>query len=274
MPIIHSCLFLITGGNDMDLPKQLRNISMYYCDPDARNLGRVLEPGLEIVELVTQGKGHVLDDGKWVPIEAGALLWHVSGDTTIGRTDPIDPYACLAMHFQVADMGQRRVPHVSWWMDTDEVRQFTREVLRYYVDDTFDLQTMMIYTYSRLYFQARQYHHQLVTSNAPAGLIQVMQMIDQRYHEPLTLDDMAETANWSVAHLHDVFKQHANTSPHQALLRRRIHAARERLIATNDRVKTIAHATGFASAAGFCRTFKQVTGQTPADYRQYHAHLK
>jgi AraC-like DNA-binding protein len=258
----------------MDLPKQLRNISMYYCDPDARNLGRLIEPGLEVVELVTQGRGEQLDNGKWVPIEAGALLWHVAGDITIGRTNRVDPYACLAVHFQVADMSQRRVPHVSWWMDTDELRQFTREVLRYFVDDTFDAQTMMIYTYSRLYFQARQYHHQLVTSNAPAGLVQVMQMIDHRYHEPLTLDDLAEVANWSVAHLHDIFKQHTGTSPHQALLRRRLHAARERLIASNDRIKTIAHACGFTSAAGFCRTFKQITGQTPVDYRQYHAHLK
>lgn len=57
----------------MDLPKQLRNISMYYCDPHARNLGRTIEPGLEIVELVTQGKGALWDDGRWVPIEAGGV---------------------------------------------------------------------------------------------------------------------------------------------------------------------------------------------------------
>ncbi|MBL4700048.1 MAG: helix-turn-helix transcriptional regulator [Phycisphaeraceae bacterium] len=258
----------------MDLPKQLQRLSMFYCQPYPKGLGQIVQPGIEMVELVTQGKGQVLNAGQWVPVEAGTLLWHVAGDMTIGRTDHQDPYVCMAMHFQVADMSQRRVPHISHWMDTDEARQFARESFRYFVDDTFDAQTMMIYIYSRLYFQARLYHYQLVASNAPIGLTQVMQVIDQRYHEPLLLDDLAGIANWSVAHLHDVFKQHTGTSPHQALLRRRLHAAREKLIATNDCVKTIAHLCGFNSAASFCRTFKQITGQTPTNYRQQHAHLK
>lgn len=258
----------------MEMPKQIIRVGMYHCPPDAQELGRLIEPGVEVVELVTEGKGEQLDNGQWVPVEAGALLWHVAGDSTIGRTRRSDPYVCLAVHFQVADRMQRRVPHISWWMDSDEVRQFSREVMHHFVDDTFDAHTMLIYTYSRLCFQARQYHHQLIASNAPVGLIEVMQVIDQHYHELLTLDDLADVANWSVAHLHDVFKQYTGTSPHQALLRRRIHAAREKLIASNDRVKTIAHTCGFNSSTNFCRTFKQVTGQSPVDYRQQHAHLK
>ena len=258
----------------MDIPKRLQNISMFYCDPYPTNLNHTLKPGCEIVELVTQGKGELYDNGQWVPVGAGALLWHVAEDTTIGRTDHKDPYACLAVYFQVTGKPQRPVPRISCWMDTDEVRQFRREVLCCFADDTFDRQAMLTYTYSRLYFQAQRYHHQRVSSNAPIGLTQVMQVIDHRYHEPLSLDDLAGIANWSVAHLHDIFKQHTGTSPHQALLRRRLHGAREKLIATNDCVKTVAHLCGFNSAASFCRRFKQATGQTPTNYRQQHAHVK
>ena len=71
-----------------------------------------------------------------------------------------------------------------------------------------------------------------------------------------------------VPHLHDRFQAHFGLSPHQWLMRRRLHAARQLLAATDQPIVEIADACGFADAAAFCRAFKRGEGTSPAAWRR------
>ncbi|HEX4140391.1 MAG TPA: AraC family transcriptional regulator, partial [Candidatus Methylacidiphilales bacterium] len=88
------------------------------------------------------------------------------------------------------------------------------------------------------------------------------------FAEPLRLADLAETAGWSVPHLHDRFKDLLGVSPHQALIRRRIQVAREILASTNDPIKSVAARCGFPNASAFCVQFRKTTQISPTEYRE------
>ena len=48
----------------------------------------------------------------------------------------------------------------------------------------------------------------------------------------------------------------------------RLHAAKEMLAVTSEKVINVAYQAGFSSLAAFNRFFKQQTGQTPTEYRK------
>ena len=97
--------------------------------------------------------------------------------------------------------------------------------------------------------------------------------IESDFAKPLRLGDLAREAGWSVPHLHAEFQKHAQTTPHQMLLQKRLRVAKERLISTWEPVKNIAVECGFSDTAAFGHVFKAHTGQTPREYRGYHLRM-
>jgi AraC family transcriptional regulator len=83
----------------------------------------------------------------------------------------------------------------------------------------------------------------------------------------LRLKELALMAGCSLPHLHDLFRRHLATSPHQWLIQRRLSAAQERLLGSRRSIKEIAHECGFHDPAAFLHAFKRRTGKTPAAFR-------
>ena len=222
----------------------------------------------QCIELVTDGRGWVEVEGKWVEVNPGDLLWHVAGDCTIGRSDPGNPYSCLAVRFQDGEPPHRRVPRLTRWEEIDEVRLFTHQVVQLHADDAFDSGVLLRYILSRVHFQAELYLRIQKERGLPAELQLVLELVNRRFAEPLRLTALAGVAGWSVPHLHDRFKERLGFSPHQALIRRRIQVARELLASTNDPIKSVAGKCGFTTASAFCVQFKKSTQLSPKEYRE------
>ncbi|MDR0534535.1 MAG: AraC family transcriptional regulator [Verrucomicrobiales bacterium] len=255
-------------------PPKLQSISHYHQGPGSHPLGYTLPAGHYCLELITHGRGWLKVEDEWVEVLPGDLLWHIGGDSTIGRSDFVNPYACLAIRFSGRVTKQRLVPRITHWEEIDEVRQFTREMLRLHVDDKFDSGVLLQYVINRLYFQARLHMQGMTYAALPLELGRAMKMIQEDYAQPLRLAELAREAGWSVAHLHDKFKEYLGVTPHQALMARRIQAAREILSSSNLPMKTVAANCGFSHAAAFCAQFKTATRLSPKNYRrrQFYGH--
>jgi AraC-like DNA-binding protein len=255
-------------------PPKLQSISHYHQAPGYHPRSQVLAAGHYCLELLTHGRGWVEADGGWVEVLPGDLLWHGAGDLTIGRSDFINPYACLAIRFSGRAIRQRLVPRVTRWEEVDEVRRFTREMLRLHVDDRFDPDVLLQYIINRLYFQARLHLWGMTFAALPLELGRAVRLIQEDYARPLRLAGLAKAAGWSVAHLHDKFKEHLGVTPHQALMARRIQAAREILSSSNLPMKVVAANCGFSHASAFCAQFKAATRLSPKNYRrrQFYGH--
>jgi AraC-like DNA-binding protein len=247
---------------------RLLSVSHYHQKPGCHPIPVRFGKERQCVELVTDGRGWVEIDGEWKEVGPGDLLWHGAGDATIGRSDFNNPYSCLAVGFQDEEYRRRGIPRLTRWEELDEVRLFTHQVVHLHADDAFDSRVLLRYILSRLHFQAELYLRIHRARGLPVELQQVLEIVNRRYAEPLRLSELARGAGWSVPHLHDRFKKQLGFSPHQALIRRRIQAARELLASTNDPMKSVAGKCGFSTASAFCVQFKKATRLSPKEYRE------
>lgn len=245
----------------------LTNVSHFRSPHGVNPNPREIEAQTICVELVTGGRGGLWEAGAWVAVKPGDLLWHMPGEATIGRSDFDDPYRCLAVEFQFEGNFERSTPRITHWSDIDEVRRFSERVVSLAYEDSFDAGILGEYLFAELQFRARYDAWAMQHKRPSASLQRVTELIEERYAEPLGIEELAEASGWSVPHLHVRYREEFGETPHQALIARRVRAAKVRLASTDDPIKQIAKECGFSHATALCTTFKRLTGNTPANFR-------
>lgn len=80
--------------------------------------------------------------------------------------------------------------------------------------------------------------------------------------------DLAAQLSLSSSHFSHVFKQTFGITPLVYVARKRIEAAREMMLSTDQPLTQIAHAHGFCDQSHFTRTFRRETGLSPLIWRQ------
>src|SRR5215510_2131134 len=90
---------------------------------------------------------------------------------------------------------------------------------------------------------------------------------DRNYAEPLTLDELADTAGLSKYHFTRLFKATYGITPMAYVSERRIERAQDLLRATNLTVTEICFAVGFSSLGSFSSRFSAVVGETPSGFQ-------
>ncbi len=78
---------------------------------------------------------------------------------------------------------------------------------------------------------------------------------------------MVRRSGFGTTRLFELVRLHFHASPADVLVRARLAAARERLLATDDGLLAIANAVGFESLSVFHDHFRRTTGLTPAAFR-------
>ncbi len=100
------------------------------------------------------------------------------------------------------------------------------------------------------------------------SLLRARDRIDLHYRDPLDVAALAEVACMSSAHFIRSFKAAFGETPHRYLQRRRIERAMERLRRTDRTVSEVCSEVGWTSFATFSRTFREVVGCSPSEYRE------
>jgi AraC-like DNA-binding protein len=75
----------------------------------------------------------------------------------------------------------------------------------------------------------------------------------------------------SPYHFLRVFRQVVGMTPHQYVLRTRMHRAAVRLRASNEAISAIAFDAGFNDLSTFNRRFRRIIGTSPSAYRGQRA---
>ncbi len=96
----------------------------------------------------------------------------------------------------------------------------------------------------------------------------VIDYISTNLDKQLTLDEVAEIANFSRYHFHRIFSAVMNESLYQFILRLRLEKAAFKLVVSkNSSITDIAFGLGFTSSAVFARAFKDRFGVSASDWR-------
>jgi AraC family transcriptional activator of pobA len=99
-------------------------------------------------------------------------------------------------------------------------------------------------------------------------LAAVFDVIETRYHQPLSLLDVAETVGLSPGHLTTTVARKTGRTVQQWITERRMTEARRLLTDTDLTIHAIATRTGYRDPAYFVRTFKRAHGTTPTTWRR------
>lgn len=103
-----------------------------------------------------------------------------------------------------------------------------------------------------------------------ARLHEMMEYIAYHYEDPISLDDIAASANISRSEALRCFHVGIQTTPVQYLNNYRLNRAKEMLLSTADTVTTVASVTGFDNVGYFCRVFKKKYGNSPNAFRKHN----
>jgi len=102
------------------------------------------------------------------------------------------------------------------------------------------------------------------------AVAKVKALIDTRYADPLTLEEMAGTACMSKAHLIRLFSKHLKYSPVAYLWHSRVTHATMLIQSTGLPLSEIAEKTGFKNIYHFSRRIAASTGIPPSELRRRH----
>jgi len=101
-------------------------------------------------------------------------------------------------------------------------------------------------------------------------LLRARDLMDRAYSEPLDVRAVAAAAHLSGAYFTRSFRAAFGETPHRYLQRRRVERAMFLLRETERSVTDICFDVGFTSLGTFSRTFRDIVGESPTDYRAGH----
>lgn len=102
----------------------------------------------------------------------------------------------------------------------------------------------------------------------PRWVLQARELIQARFSESLTLAGVAAYVGVHPVHLARVFREHYRCTIGEYIRQSRIEFASRELSGSDAPLAEIASISGFSDQSHFSKTFKRLTGQTPAEFRK------
>src|SRR5207302_4196692 len=99
-------------------------------------------------------------------------------------------------------------------------------------------------------------------------MLRARDAMDRTYAQPLDIPALARIAVVSEAHFIRIFHATFGETPHRYLQRRRVERSMFLLRETDRSITDICLDVGFSSLGTFSRTFRDIVGQSPTDYRK------
>lgn len=104
-------------------------------------------------------------------------------------------------------------------------------------------------------------------------ITKAVQLIQNRYCDPITVDDMIADIPISKYHFIRIFRRVMGITPYQYLMNYRINQSKHRLRLSDASIAEIALSCGFSDPSNFISQFKKHVGQTPSQYQRDFRYL-
>ncbi len=250
---------------------QIKSLYHYSAPSDRKIIPYTVQPGFEIVELLSGGTVLFEKNGEVQQFRKGTIFWHVAGENSVCHTLESDPYQCFVFNIEVdRNLSGRPAPRVSCWYPAEDALNFCREAFQAFHAGALPMETLTAYIYSTLVYNA-QTSRKLLELPAIRPLHVAMNFIKNHCVEDISVDDVARQARVSRSYLFRLFKTYLHTSPHQYQTSLRIDLAKLKLASDECSIKEIAADCGFEFIHVFYRRFKEITKISPAEYRRKYS---
>ncbi|WP_168120372.1 response regulator [Paenibacillus sp. HB172176] len=122
---------------------------------------------------------------------------------------------------------------------------------------------LMQYRESRALEQAGEestYHEDIVD--------RIKEIVESRYAETITVQEIAEAVYLSVSHVNKLFKEKTGSNIFEYLTEYRMEKAKEMLRKPDSLIYRVAEESGYVNKSHFCLVFKKHTGFSPSQYKR------
>ncbi|WP_309398505.1 AraC family transcriptional regulator [Cerasicoccus maritimus] len=225
-------------------------------------------------EIILEGSVYGFEEEPVLHTE-GAVFCHQEGEYTVSESPRDSYYNCLNVEIvRLRGEAMSPWPRVFQWGDRKAMHQFAEQMLHAFHFEALDRGVIGNLFLSRLRFELEHFHAQANTQNLHPQLRLATDFINSNYALPIGLEDIAASADLSVSHLHALFREHLDESPHQYLIQKRMRAAGHALASTNTPIKAVAAECGYANTENFCRAFRKFYDRSASDYREAYTRSK
>jgi AraC family transcriptional regulator len=147
----------------------------------------------------------------------------------------------------------------SLWIATRMYREFCQR-------DNYSALALESLTNELLIFASRQ-NLKINERKRPLWLEKAIEILRENFAEQFNLGDLASFVGVHPTHLARVFRRFERCTMGDYIRKIRIENARQQIISSGDSLVDIALNTGFADQAHFTRSFKNLVGMTPKEFR-------
>ena len=234
---------------------------------------------------ITNGTGKMFVSGEEIPIAEGDVLVINASLPHIEVGESQLSYYCLgvtSLHFPTTAsdckicLGKHEDEILGWLdkmyaaLSTD--CEFSNEIVASY------LQLIIVFLCSSnlwrdglVAFSSNKVQLEPVSKTKTSPVEIARAYIDANVREDITLEQLSEIAFVSKQHLMRQFKKYMGYNPIQYQKRKRITLSFYNLMHRQDSITKIASFVGFKSAYSYIKFFKDVTGNTPQEFREKYA---
>lgn len=106
------------------------------------------------------------------------------------------------------------------------------------------------------------------TLSAKEIVAQMKEYIHNSYYKAIDIGTIAQSLSFSASYLTKIFAKYENITPSKYLQNYRINRAKQLLADRSLSINMVANAVGYQDPFHFSKSFKRITGQSPATYRK------
>jgi AraC family transcriptional regulator len=202
--------------------------------------------------------------------EPFTLMFRPAG---IPHQDEIGPRGVRLYEIEIRPTWQQRLADCSAALDTprDDIgggpllwlgMKLFREVQTSGTHEDLTVESLLAEILS---FAARRSQHE--SRHAPGWLSGILEKLRIEHCRRLTLDELAREAGVHPVHLSRIFRRCVGEGIGDHVHRLRVRTACERMLDPYASLAEVSLATGFADQSHFTRSFRRITGMTPAAFR-------
>ena len=234
---------------------------------------------------ITNGTGKMFVSGEEIPIAEGDVLVINASLPHIEVGESQLSYYCLgvtSLHFPTTASDckiclGKHGDEILGWLDKMYAAlstdcEFSNEIVASY------LQLIIVFLCSPnlwrdglVAFSSNKVQLEPVSKTKTSPVEIARAYIDANVREDITLEQLSGIAFVSKQHLMRQFKKYMGYSPIQYQKRKRITLSFYNLMHRQDSITKIANFVGFKSAYSYIKFFKDVTGNTPQEFREKYA---
>ena len=242
----------------------------------------------ELLMLLGGGALYEFADGREFELAGGQMLLVPPVHLHRPSQDVRTPSIICAVTFQTTNAGSRHSPfnreEQQWiaaqFRDCSPGKHIMSPALRHMARTlhqelvkqragprTLDAIASMRLLVASIILEAARHTRGIQQTGSANAVARAKEYMENHFTQPLQMNEVAQKAGCSRAHLFLVFKRETGMSPNDWLQRRRVKCAAELLRTTKRKLEDIATATGFSSAQYCCQVFRKYTGKTPGGHR-------